>query len=270
MRRRVTVLTLVVCAAGCTTSAPPNNIVITGASTIAPLMAEIGKRFEARRPDVRVDVQTGGSSRGIADATRGLADIGMSSRALTETESRGLVTDVLALDGVCFLVHKDNPVGALDDEQIVGIFTGRIRNWKDVGGRDATIVAINRADGRSEIELFSHHFKVKITDLKGDLIAGDNEQGIKMIVGNPDGIIFMSLGTSQQAAARGEPIKLLPLGGVEATVDNVRAGAYPFARPLLLIRQQDARPLVRELIEFALTPEMRPLVERFSFVPAKE
>lgn len=270
MRRFAIMLLLVVCAWGCTTSAPPNKLVITGASTIAPLMAEIGKRFEARRPDVRVDVQTGGSSRGIADATRGLADVGMSSRALTEEESRGLVTDVLALDGVCFLVHKGNPVRTLDDAQIVGIFTGQIRNWKEVGGRDATIVAINRADGRSEIELFSHHFKVKTTDLKGDLIAGDNEQGIKMVASNADAIIFMSLGTSEQAAARGEPIKLLPLGGVEATVDNVRAGRYPFARPLVLIRRQDARPLVRELIEFALAPEMRPLVERFSFVSTKK
>jgi phosphate transport system substrate-binding protein len=64
-----------------------NKIVITGSSTVAPLVAEIAKQFEAKHPDIRVDVQTGGSSRGLTDARQGLADIGMVSRALTDKET---------------------------------------------------------------------------------------------------------------------------------------------------------------------------------------
>jgi phosphate transport system substrate-binding protein len=125
------------------------KLVITGSSTIAPLIAEIGKRFESSHPGVRVDVQAGGSSRGIADAREGLADIGMSSRLLKEQEKDGLVSYLFARDGVCFLVHKNNPVSELSDQQIRDIFTGKIANWKQIGGRDAPITVINRADGMS-------------------------------------------------------------------------------------------------------------------------
>jgi phosphate transport system substrate-binding protein len=249
--------------------ADPEKVVLTGSSTIAPLAAELGKTFEKANPGVRIDVQTGGSSRGIADAKRGLADIGMSSRSLKDDEKEGLASHVLALDGVCFLVHKDNPVSELTDAQIVEIFTGKATNWKAVGGKDAPITVINRADGRSEVELFTHHFKVKAAEIKASLIAGDNEQGIKTLAGNPDAIIYMSVGTSEQDSARGVPIKLLPLGGVKASVENVRNGTYPFSRPLVLVTGQTVKPMARKFLDFALSAGAQPLIQEFSFVPKK-
>ena len=80
------------------------KLVITGASTLAPLIAEIGKRFESLHPTVRIDVQSGGSSRGVADARQGLADIGMVSRAMKE-EERDLSAFPVARDGVCPILH---------------------------------------------------------------------------------------------------------------------------------------------------------------------
>jgi phosphate transport system substrate-binding protein len=245
------------------------KLVITGSSTIAPLIAEIGKRFESSHPGVRVDVQTGGSSRGIADAREGLADIGMSSRLLKEQEKDGLVSYLFARDGVCFLVHKNNPVSELSDQQIRDIFTGKIANWKQIGGRDAPITVINRADGRSELELFSHHFQVKPTDLKAHLIAGENEQGIKTLAGNPNAIIYMSVGTSEYNAAQGLPLKLLPLNGVAATTENVRNGTFPFARPLVLITKSNPKPVTKEFIGFALSPQVHDLIKELSFVPVE-
>lgn len=245
------------------------KLVITGSSTIAPLVSEIGKRFESLHPGVRVDVQTGGSSRGIVDAREALADIGMSSRALKEQEKDGLVSSILARDGVCFLVHKDNPIKELSDQQIREIFTGKLANWKQVGGRDAPITVINRADGRSELELFSHYFQVKPTDIKAHLIAGDNEQGIKTLAGNPNAIIYMSVGTSEYDAAQGVPLKLLPLNGVVATTENVRNGTFPFSRPLVLITKPDPKPLAKEFIDFALSSKVHDLIQELSFVPIK-
>jgi len=245
------------------------KLVITGSSTMAPLIVEIGKRFESLHPKVRVDVQTGGSSRGITDAKQELADIGMSSRLLKDEEKADLVTYILARDGVCFLVHKSNPIEALTDQQIVDIFTGKITNWKQVGGRDAAVTVINRADGRSELELFSHHFKVKPMDIKAHLIAGDNEQGIKTLAGNPHAIIYMSVGTSEYDAAQGIPIKLLPLGGVAASTANVRNETFPFARPLVLVVKSNPNPLTKEFIDFALSPKVHDLIDELSFVPIK-
>lgn len=245
------------------------KLVITGSSTIAPLIAEIGKRFESLHPGVRVDVQTGGSSRGITDIKQGLADIGMSSRLLKEEEKADLVTHILARDGVCFLVHKSNPVEALTNQQIVDMFTGKITNWKQVGGRDAAVIVINRADGRSELELFSHYFKVKPMDIKAHLIAGDNEQGIKTLAGNPHAIIYMSVGTSEYDAAQGIPIKLLPLEGVAASTANVRNETFPFARPLVLVAKSNPNPLTKEFVNFALSPKVHDLINELSFVPIK-
>lgn len=243
------------------------KLVITGSSTIAPVMSEIGKRFESLHPEVRVDVQTGGSSRGIADVREGLADIGMSSRALKDQEQNGLVSFLLARDGVCFLVHKNNPINELSDQQIRDIYTGKIANWKQIGGRDAPVTVINRADGRSELELFSHHFQVKPTDIKAHLIAGDNEQGIKTLAGNPNAIIYMSVGTSEYDAAHGVPIKLLPLNGIAATTENIRNGSFPFARPLVLVTKPDSKPLAKAFLDFSLSRKAHNVITELSFVP---
>ena len=101
--------------------AAPERLTLTGASTVAPLMADIAKRFEQANPHVRVDVQTGGSSRGVADARRGTADIGMVSRALNADEG-DLTAYPIALDGVAMILHRDNPLPALTEEQIVAIY----------------------------------------------------------------------------------------------------------------------------------------------------
>jgi phosphate transport system substrate-binding protein len=260
------VSTAFVCKVGAETK---EKLVITGSSTMAPLVAEIGKRFESLRARVRVDVQTGGSARGIADAKEGLADIGMSSRALKPQERDGLVSYTLARDGVCFLVHKNNPVKELSDQHIRDIFTGKTTSWKEVGGRDARIIVINRADGRSELELFSHHFRVKPTEIKAHLIAGDNEQGIKMLAGSPNAIIYMSVGTSEYDAAQGVPIKLLPLDGVAASTENVRNGTFPFARPLVLIAKSNPKPLAKQFLDFALSSKVHDLIRELSFVPVQ-
>ncbi len=96
--------------AGCKSEKAPSRLVLTGSSTVAPLVAEVAKRFEERNPGVRVEVPMGGSSRGVADARQGLAEIGMLSRDLKPEES-DLEAHSLARDGICLIAHKSNPVG---------------------------------------------------------------------------------------------------------------------------------------------------------------
>jgi phosphate transport system substrate-binding protein len=148
-------LTLLFCPVA---QAADNKLVLTGSSTIAPLAAEIGKRFEERNPGVRVDVQSGGSSRGVEDARSGLADIGMASRALNADEA-DLKAFAIARDGVGVILHRDNPVHFLTDEQIVAIYTGKTTDWSAVGGKPGRITVVNKAEGRSTLELFLHYFK---------------------------------------------------------------------------------------------------------------
>ncbi len=246
-----------------------DRIVLTGSSTIAPLMGEIAKRFEERHPGVRVDVQSGGSSRGIADVRRDLADIGMVSRDLKPDE-QDLHSFTIARDGVGIIVHRQNPISALSDEQIVAIFTGRITNWQEVGGAAAEITVVTKAEGRSTLELFLTYFHLASSDIQADVVIGDNEQGVKTVAGNPHAIGYVSIGTAEYDAEQGVAIKLLPLGGVAATIENVRLGSFPLTRPLNLVTQSAPRAIVDTFLAFTRSPEVHDLIQEQYFVPLAE
>jgi phosphate transport system substrate-binding protein len=245
------------------------KLVLTGSSTIAPLAAEIGKRFESLHPGVRVDVQSGGSGRGITDARTGLADIGMVSRSLKPDE-KDLLPFAIARDGVCMIVHRNNPVRQLTDKQIAGIYTGAIRNWKEVGGPSAPITVVNKAEGRSTLELFLHHFRLNNTAIKAHVVIGDNEQGIKTVAGNPDAIGYVSVGTAEYDAEQGVPIKLLPMGGVAASIETVANGAFPLARPLNLVMKAEPGGLAKAFLDFARSTAVHDIVKEQYFVPIKK
>ena len=249
-------------------AAPPQKLVITGSSTIAPLISEIAQRYEAAHPDVRIDVQTGGSSRGVADARSGLADIGMASRALKPDEA-DLSGFAIARDGVAMILHRDNPVKQLSDAQIVQIYTGAIRNWKEVGGRNAPITVIHKAEGRSTLELFLAYFKLKPEQIKPSVVIGDNQQGIKTLAGNPDGIAYVSIGTAEYEAEAGTPIKLLPLNGVAPTTASVKDGSFPLSRPLNLVTRGAPAGIGRDFIDFARSKAVHDIVKEQAFVPVE-
>lgn len=246
--------------------AAEDKIVLTGSSTVAPLVAEIGKRFEEKNPGVRVDVQTGGSSRGINDARSGLADIGMASRALKKDET-DLKAYAIARDGVGIILHSANTVTTLTDQQIIDIYTGKISDWSAVGGKPGPITVVNKAEGRSTLELFLHFFKLKASDIKAQVVIGDNQQGIKTVAGNPNAIGYVSVGTAEFEAGQGTPIKLLGMGGVAASIENVRNGSFPLARPLNLVTNKDPTGITRSFIDYAQSDKVHDLVKEQFFVP---
>jgi len=249
------------------------RLVVTGSSTVAPLMAEIGKRFESERPGVRVDVQTGGSSRGIADVRGGLADVGMASRAPKAGED-DLHFFPIARDGVCLFVHRDNPVGELTDDQIAAIYTGQVRDWREVAGgtadgAEAPITVVNKAEGRATLEVFLAHFGLASRDVRATVVVGDNEQAVKTVAADPNAIGYVSIGTAEHSASRSVPIRLLPAGGVEASTDALADGRFPIARPLNLVTREEPAGLVRELIDYARSPAVHDLVRELFFVPVR-
>jgi phosphate transport system substrate-binding protein len=267
----VLVLTLLIaCATGCGhssgVSGESRKLVLTGSSTIAPLASDIAKRFEEQHPGVRIDVQTGGSSRGVSDTRQGLNDIGLVSRPLNEDE-KDLYAFAIANDGVTVILHRSNPVNALSDTQIVDIYRGKITRWNDVGGNDAAITVVNKAEGRSTLELFCQHFKLKNSEIKAHVVIGDNEQGIKTVAGNPNAIGYVSIGTAEYDVAHSTQIKLLPVGGIAASSENVANGKFPLSRPLNLITKSPPEGLVKEFIDFATSDKVNDLIKGQSFVP---
>ena len=243
-----------------------HKLVITGSSTMAPLVAEIGKQFETRHPGVRVDVQTGGSSRGIVDVINGVADIGMASRALNSQEQH-LHGSVIAQDGITIILHQSNPVQELTDDQIRAIYTGGITHWKQVGGPDAPITVVNKAEGRSTLELFLTYFQASNRDIHAHVVIGDNEQGIKTVAGNPHAIGYVSIGTAQYDATHGIAIRLLPLQHIPATIETVRESTFPLSRPLTLVTKFPPAGLIKDFIDFARSSEANDLILKQYFVP---
>ena len=246
--------------------AASSKLVITGSSTIAPLVGEIARHFESMNAGIRIDVQTGGSSRGINDTRNGVADIGMVSRALKPNEF-DLHGFTIALDGVSIILHASNPVTTLTQQQIVDIFTGRITNWKAVGGQDARITVVNKAEGRSTLELFLDYFGLKNSDIKPHVIIGDNPQGIKTITGNVNAIGYVSIGAAEFEINYGVPIKLLPLDGVDASIINVQRGIFPLSRPLNMITRTVPQGLTEEFIEFSRSTQVHDLINAQYYVP---
>lgn len=242
------------------------RLIITGSSTMAPLVFEIGKRFETLHPEVRVDVQTGGSSRGIADTMNGLADIGMASRALKSQEQH-LSGAVIAHDGITIILHTSNPVQELTDDQIRSIYTGSITNWSHVGGPDSAITVVNKAEGRSTLELFLDYFHLSNRDIHAHVVIGDNEQGIKTVAGNPNAIGYVSIGTAQYDATHGIEIRLLALQHIPATIETVREGRFPLSRPLTLVTKSPPAGLIKTFINFAQSPQVHDLILQQYFVP---
>ena len=263
-------------AAACSGSGTTGNpafgdgrLTLSGSSTIAPLVSEIARRFEAENPGVRVDIQTGGSSRGVADARRGTVQIGMVSRALASTET-DLTATRIATDGVAMIVHASNPVAQLTAGQIADIYTGKAGNWSAVGGRDAAITVVNKAEGRSTLELFATHFALDRAAIKAHVVIGENLHGVRTVAADPHAIGYVSVGTAEFERRTGVPIKLLPIDGVEPSTATVRDGRFPLARPLNLVTAGPRTPLVDAFLAMATSPGVHDLVQGQFFVAVAE
>lgn len=243
------------------------KIVITGSSTIAPLIQDIVHRFEKAHSDLRVDVQTGGTSRGVSDVRRKIAQIGMVSRALYPDEG-DLARHLLARDGIALIVHKSNGIKALSDDQIRQIFRGEVTRWADMGGPPGSITVINKAEGRSTLEVFLAYSKLAVKDVKAHVVIGDNEQGVKVVASNPRAIGYISVGTAEYHMKVGTPLKMIPLGPVPASTETVANGTYAASRELNLVTLTGTlEPQVASFLTFALSKANHDLIREHFFVP---
>lgn len=244
------------------------RLTLTGSSTVAPVAQEIAARFEQRRPEVRVEVQAGGSGRGIADAAQGLADIGMATRGLApEEREEGLVPTRIAGDGIAIIVHKSNGLAGLSSEQVSGIYTGKIDDWSRAGGSDAPITVVHKAEGRGTLEVFLNYFGLKNSEIDADVVVGHNEQGIQTVAGDPSAIGYVSIGAAEAAVKVGSEIRMLSLDGSPAGSEALARGDYPLSRDLLLITKGEPQGLIAEFIAFARSRENHDVISFLGFVP---
>ena len=234
---------------------------LTGSSTVAPIMLDIANEFEKLNPSSTIEVQTGGSTRGIIDIKRGLSQIGMISRALKPSEKE-LNHKTIAIDGLGVILHSSNSVTDLTKKQLTDIYTGKIKSWKQLGWKDKPITVVHKAEGRSTLELFLGYLNLKNSKIKPHLIIGDNEQGIKTVTGNPYAIGYVSIGAANYNIKNKAPLKLVSLDGIQAIRANIINKTYPIVRSLNLIYKGQLTEPSKKLLSFTTGPEALKVLEK--------
>jgi len=249
--------------------AAATKLLITGSSTMAPMVSEMARRFEVLYPGMKVEVRSGGSGRGISDLRAGTSSIGMISRALLDSE-REFFAFPIARDGVALIVNHDNPVKSLSAQQTLAIITGKINNWKTVGGRDAAVMLLWRAKGQGSVELLPELLNFSHADVRAHATIVENEALIREVEAKPNAIGPVSLGESERKAQAGARIKALAFGGIAASTKTIRNGSYPLSRPLALVTRHLPEGAEKRFIDFALSGHVADFFAKYDFVAYEE
>lgn len=227
----LTTIILIVCMfAGCGTS--KEAVTTDGSTSMNKVIGALGEAFEIET-GISVTYNATGSGAGIQAVQEGRCDIGLSGRNLKDEEkAMGLEGTVLAYDGIAIIVNPNNPVSALDIETIAKIYTGEIKNWKEVGGNDAEIVLIGREAGSGTRDGFESitdtedkcQYRQELTST-GDVIT--------TVASNPNAIGYASLISVK------DTVKALAVGGVLASEETIKDGSYVVQRPFVLVTKND-------------------------------
>ena len=201
---------------------------LSGSTSMEKVCEALAETFMEEYPDVTVTVEYTGSGAGIESVTNKMVDIGNSSRALKDTEKeKGVVENVIAIDGIAVITNNSNEVENLTKEDLIKIYTGEIKNWKELGGKDENIVVLGREAGSGTRSAFEELLGI----VDSCVYAGelDSTGGVKAKVASTEGTIgYVSLDVVD------DTVKALKLDGVEATEANIKAGSYLLSRPFVM------------------------------------
>ena len=228
-------------------------VVVAGSTSVLPYAEILAEAYMHLHADEDIDVQGGGSSAGITAAQSGIAAIGMSSRALKDSE-RDLWSVEIAKDGLAVIVHPSNPVSDMTLEEIRAVYTQHITNWGALGGRDAKIHIIAREEGSGSRSAFEDLVMDKHEISPRAIVQASNGAVRQLVSDDPNAIGFISLGLVEEGE---KPVKALRLQGAAATRENVVNSAYTLFRPFLFVAKEKPEGAAMRFIEFIMSPEGR-------------
>ncbi|MBU3107242.1 phosphate ABC transporter substrate-binding protein [Clostridium gasigenes] len=231
-------------------------ISISGSTSVGPLMEKIADKYESKNANTTIEINQVGSSAGIKDTINGVSEIGMSSRELKDEEKKDVTATTIAYDGIALITHKNNTVKEITLEQVKGIYTGKITNWKEVGGKDAPIVVVSREEGSGTRSAFEEIVKYKSEELVSSATISDGSGSIKTTVsGNENAIGFASFEYLDNT------IGALNLGGVKPEAKFVKSGEYKLSRPFILVTKTSSQSEnSKKLIDYILSKEGQKIV----------
>lgn len=280
IRLRSVVLAALVLGAGPLLAAE-EKIWIKGSDTIGgKAMPDIAETYAKSNPGVRINIEALGSSTAFVGLFDGSADIGESSRPINEKElaqakdlGLRLTEMVIGFDGVAVIVHRDNPVKSLTVAQLSGLFTGKIANWKEVGGRDLPVRLLGRPS-YSGTHAFFKEKALRRGNAKGPEefapqteIKEDNVEIVREVSQDPRAVSYVGLGWVK-GGIRAVPVaEKTGDAPVPASSESVRSGKYPLYRPLLMYVSGTPKPAVADFVRYVLSAEGASIMSRNGFIP---
>ncbi len=286
---RITVLLLFLISLGI--PSPPayaeRAITVNGSSTVQPIVTIAGRIF-GKKEGIRIIVRGGGSSKGVRSVGKGIVDMGNASRDIYPGEKKkypDLIAHTIGYDGIAIIVNRDNPVNSLTSEQVIALYTGKIRNWKSLGGRDVRAKLISKEFGRSTLDLFIEHFNMEVKEKNGLMyyrlkeqkkyqgvgaeIIGQNSEAIVAVSKDPGAIGYVSIGAAERAEMKLGTIKRVKLDGIAPTKENVKNKTYPITRPLNVITKGQPTGKVKKFIEYLYSRSGQNIVKNLDYIPVR-
>ncbi len=268
---------------GCGKPSTSKAIRIKGSDTMVNLGQAWVEAYRNQHRDADFSVSGGGSAVGITALINGDTEIAESSRAMKPAEwdqsrQKGLNPSeiTVARDGLSVIVNKSNPVSKLTIGQLSDIYTGKITNWKEVGGNDAQIVALSRDKSSGSHDFFLEHV-VRKGNAKGRenfensvLMLISSSTIAKEVANNKDGIGYVGMGYVDKTKHKEIAVAKDVRGPfVEPTEANVLNNTYPIARPLYFYTPNEPAGGVKTFIDFVLGNDGQKIVKKLGFVPVK-
>ncbi len=268
MNRIVYSLVAIVLLAGASASA--DTLQIEGSTTVGPIADAFAEYFMSIYSDLEITVKKTGSGDGAAALVDNRCDIASMSRFMKEKEFKTAVDNgvfpvahVVAMDGVCVIVHPSNPVKAMTKQQVRDIYMGKIKNWNQVGGPNMEIVPISRDTSSGTYETF-HGLVMQKEKMAANVeYVNANPQAHARVRNTRGGIAYVGLGFIDRY------VKAVTVDGVEPTRKTIASGTYPVSRPLYMWTNGYPKlgSMTHKFVAFYLTEKGQELVEAKGFVP---
>lgn len=251
-----------------------------GSDTIVNLALAWAEKYQADNPDVRISVTGGGSGTGIAALINGTVDIANASRQIKQEEideakSNGVdpVEHIIARDAIAVIVNPGNPVNQLTLQQLSDIYSGKITNWKEVGGEDRPIVKLSR-ETNSGTHVYFLETVLRLGNAEDEtlfsmdtLLLPSSEGIIVEVRQNPNAIGYDGLGYVPH------DLKVISIAEKEGgsyvlpAIPTVNDKSYPIARDLYMYTNGEPTGVVKEYLDWILSPEAQEIVAELGFVP---
>ncbi len=245
------------------------NLKIIGSTTVLPIAQKAAEAFMKAYPDVNVSLSGGGSGEGIKAIIDGTTDIANSSRFIKTSEVAQAVEKGtypvpfgIAYDCIVPVVHPTNPVSNLTLDQLKGMYSGSITNWKQVGGPDKQVVVISRDTSSGTYEVWSEIVMKKERVYPGALLQASNGAVAQAVARNTFAVGYVGLSYIN------DELKPVTVNGVEGNLDNALNGSYPISRVLYMFTKGWPKGVTLQFINFVMHPQKgQKIVAEAGFVP---